>query len=121
MVKNTEAGKWAFTLGVLIAIVVGLFVAFIGTLDPNIAAAVAILLVGFGLLVGFLNIGHKEMNTFLLAAIAFLAVGAANLGALPVIGGPLAMILSYLAVFVAPAALVVALKAIWELGKNPAA
>ena len=118
MEMNNSLGSWAFILGVLIAIIAGLGMS---ALDMTMQGYVAVVLVILGLVVGFLNIGAKEVNEFLIAAIALAVMGAANLTAIPLIGGFLGQMLMYVAVFVAPAALVVALKAIYAMGRTPAA
>ena len=121
MVMNNSLGSWAFILGVLIAILGGAF----GQWAQGYAAYISLLLVVLGLIVGFLNISAKEVNDFLLASIALVSVVAlANLAAintaLPVIGTVLQYIVQNIAAFVAPAALVVALKAVWSMGRTPA-
>jgi hypothetical protein len=64
-----------------------------------------------------LNISAKEVDNFLIAAIALLLTGAAGLDALPAIGAFIGPILLNIATFVAPAAVIVALKAVYELGQ----
>ncbi len=112
-----KLGNWAFILGVLIAIVAGLAAGAVSAY----AGWVALALVVLGLIVGFLNIGSKEINDFLIAAIALsmLAMSAAGLGYIPYIGSYLVAMVQNIAAFVAPAALVVALKAIYELASKP--
>ena len=117
---DTRIGHYAFILGVFIALVMGAAVAF-GMALGDAAGYVAALLVVLGLVIGFLNIGQKEVNDFLIAAIALGAVGFANLTTIPVIGSLLATILQYVTVFVFPAALVVALKAVYVLASKPTA
>lgn len=121
MVSN-NIGSWAFILGVLIAILGGAFGGYAAAYAPWITLILVIL----GLVVGFLNISAKEVNDFLLAAIALVAVGlVANLSAIdtiiPVLGSVLQSMVQNVAAFVAPAALIVALKAIYQLGRTPAA
>jgi hypothetical protein len=117
MEMNNSLGSWAFILGVLIAIIAGLAA---GALDNAMMFYVGVVLVVLGLVVGFLNIGAKEVNDFLIAAIALVAVGAANLSSIPLIGGYLASMVLYVSALVAPAALIVALKAIYAMGRKPA-
>jgi hypothetical protein len=107
----TEYGNWAFIIGVVLAIVLGLFGGFVEGYQETITYIMIIL----GLIVGFYNIAHKEAVNFLIAAIALLAVGGAGLEMLPVIGGFVGGILTQIAVFVAPAAVLVALKAVYEM------
>jgi hypothetical protein len=111
-----KIGGWAFILGVLIAVVAGLAS---GALDAATAGYVTLALVVLGLVVGFLNVGDKEIKDFLIAAIAVILVGTANLTAIPVIGTYLALMVLNVSAFVAPAALVVALKAVYNLSSKP--
>ncbi len=107
-------GKWAFIIGVVLAIIAG-FVAI-----PFTAFVLAVL----GLVVGFLNITTKETNNFLMAAIALLVLGAASLGAigevtvLKMVAEWVESILTNIIAFVAPAALVVSLEAIYKIGQK---
>jgi len=72
------------------------------------------------LIVGFLNISEKESTSFLIAAAALLITGTAGdtLAIIPTIGSYLQAIVQNIAVFVTPAAVVVALKSIKSLAKN---
>ena len=103
-------GFWAFIVGFIVAIVAG-FVAPGNT-------AVVIILVVLGLIIGFLNISAKETMLFLLATIALIVVGGvfSPLSVLS-IGKYLDQILGYVATLMAPAAVVVAIKALWAIGK----
>lgn len=113
-----KIGGWAFILGVVIAVVAGLAA---GALDAMAAGYVTLALVVLGLVVGFLNVGEKEVNDFLVAAIAVVLVGTANLSSIPMIGTYLALMVLNVAAFVAPAALVVALKAVYMQASKPSA
>ena len=114
-----KIGGWAFILGVVIAIVAGLAS---GALDAAAAGFVTLALVVLGLVVGFLNIGDKEVNNFLVAAIAIVLLGTARLEVIPVIGDPyLYKMVLNVSAFVAPAALVVALKSVYNLASKPSA
>jgi len=108
-------GEWVFILGVVIAIISGLAYQ---AMDLTSAQYITAVLVILGLVVGFLNIRDKEITNFLIAVIAIVAVGAANLDEIIVIGPYLARMVMNIAAFVAPAALVVALKAIYNLASN---
>jgi len=109
--KLEQIGHWSFIMGVIMAIVAGLAGAVY-------AEAAALLLVVLGIIVGFLNITQKEVYNFLIAAIALLLTGAAGLEKLPAIGSYIGPILTNISTFVAPAAVIVALKAVFELGKR---
>jgi hypothetical protein len=107
-----QIGAYAFIVGVILAIILGLF----GTYIPEYVEYITYLMIILGVIVGFLNIGEKQAFNFLIAAIALLAVGGAGLEMLPTIGNIIGGILTQIAVFVAPAAVIIALKAIWGLG-----
>src|SRR3989338_4196453 len=110
-----QMGEWAFIIGVLVAVVVSLF-----TVSDTIGGWLVLLLVVLGLIVGLLNVSEKETTPFLVAAAALLITGTAgsSLAIIPVIGGYLQDIVMNIAVFVTPAAIVVALKAIQSLAKD---
>ncbi|MBN1644863.1 hypothetical protein JW851_02380 [Candidatus Woesearchaeota archaeon] len=106
---DAKLGSWAFILGVLIAIVAGLVPAW---QTPTLVWVLVIL----GLVVGFLNITGKETTEFLVAALTLMLIGSA--GAIPALGIIILSILANIVAFVAPAALVVALKSIWILAQK---
>lgn len=121
MASQQQLGSYAFLVGAAIAIIVGLLVA--GgqqSLLGEAAQYVPLVLVVLGAIVGFLNIKDKKVNDFLIAAIALLALAGAiggnaqagGLEVIPIVGIYLAGIIQALVIFVAPAALIVALKAI---------
>ena len=103
-------GFWAFIVGLVISVIAGL------VLPGN--GVVVLILVILGIIIGFLNITPKETQALLLAAIALIVVGNAFaplkfLGIDAFIGG----ILAYITVFVAPAAVIAAIKTLWAIGK----
>ena len=116
MAKQKKIGEWAFILVVLIAIIAGIGQAA-GAL-VGYEYWISVILIILGLIIGFMNITEKETTSFLIATIALLLVGTAGLGDLPEIGPFIGPILLNIATAVAPAALIVALKAIVELAKK---
>ena len=106
---DAKLGHWAFIVGIIIAIIAGLVPAW---QTPTITWVLVIL----GLVVGLLNITAKETIEFLVAAIALLVIGSA--GAIPALGTIILSILANIVAFVAPAALVVALKSIYSLAQK---
>jgi len=110
---DKKLGHYAFLVGIVLAIIAGLFETAIA---PSIATLILVLL---GLIVGFLNITGKETTPFLIAAIALLAAGGARLDVIGYgIGGIMVSIIQNISVFVAPAAIIVALKAIYALAQD---
>jgi hypothetical protein len=106
-----KVGKIAFIIGIVICIIAGLIS------GAWIYTALTIL----GLVVGFLNVGAKEVKTFLLAAISLViiaAFGAEQIGEMEAIGEFLGKVYQALLVFVCPAAIIVALKSLFEVSKD---
>lgn len=113
MAQN-NLGNWAFIIGVIVAVIAGLF----GTDIIPYSAAVLVVL---GVIVGFMNVGTKKKSDFLLAAIALMVAGAASLSALtivPALGSWLIGVVANVIVFVGPAALVVALQDVYNLASK---
>ncbi|BDC35636.1 MAG: hypothetical protein EF806_05655 [Candidatus Methanoliparum thermophilum] len=112
-------GRIAFLVAFVIAIIMGLLTgAEIITMDTY--GWVILTLVILGLIVGLLNIAQEEVADFLIASVALVILN--TLGGLllliPYVGGYIESIINYIAVFVAPAALVVALKAIFSMARE---
>jgi hypothetical protein len=103
-------GFLAFVVGFILAIIAGLFF-------PDQSWVFYVLLI-LGLLIGFLNIADKEVTLFLVAVIALIVAG--NVFA-PVttldIGDKLNDIMRLIAALMAPAAVVVAVKALYQAAK----
>ncbi len=118
---DEKIGSWAFIIGVAIATVAGIatWLAIPGL--EAVMVWVPLLLVLLGLIVGFLNIGDKEVQPFLLAAIALVVVGIAKAGLaeIPAIGPLLIYIMGNIAVFAAPAVLIVSLLEFHKLASTP--
>ena len=110
----SKLGQWAFIGGIVIALLLALV--------PQWKGQLTLVLVILGLVVGLLNISEKETTPYLVAAIALLATGSAtdSLKVIPpaVLGDYLVGAVQNIAAFVAPGAIVVAVKAIWALSKD---
>jgi len=109
-----KVGHYAFVGGVVIAIIAGL----LQTTSTFFAFSILLL----GVVVGFLNVSAKEVTPFLVAAVALILAGSADFQILNIIFAPLGTVLtslfSYIKLFVAPAAMVVALKSIIALARD---
>ena len=106
-----NVGKWAFIIGMILAIAAG----FITASWPAIVLAI------LGLIVGFLNITAKEVLHYLVAVIALLLIGTAGISALAALGGfveTVQMMITNFVVFVSASGLVVAIKVIIALGST---
>ena len=109
MAKSKGIGGWAFILGVVVAVLIGLF----GSLSQLWLAILVVL----GLLVGFLNVTGGESTDFLLAAVALVIVAAFGRDVLSAIA-LLGRVLEAMIAFVVPATVIVALKAIYSLARS---
>ena len=111
-------GFWGFIIGLIIAVIVGAMVSLTPAMAGAIMPVVIIILIILGIVIGFLNITAKEVLLFLVATIAILVVGGV-FGPLKTfgIGAVLDNILSLIATLMAPAAIIVAIKALWAVGK----
>jgi len=117
---NDEVGKYAYLIGVIAALIVGVVASYI---SATAVGWLTSLIVIAGLIVGFMNVGAKEVKDFLLVSAVLVIVagfGGANaaLGSVMYIGSFLSGILTQLLAFVVPATVVVSLKAVLELAKK---
>jgi hypothetical protein len=107
--------RWLFIIGIIIAVIVGLFGSYIGITLSD--AWVAIVLLIIGILVGFLNVTEKESMPFLLAGTALVIINYCSSGALGAL--PWAQeIVKALSVLLVPATIIVALKTVISLAKD---
>jgi len=121
MVKAKEnlIGAWAFLIGVILAIGLGLSQKYLGVSTSNVPYAILVIL---GIIVGFLNVGDKDSFTFLLASLALVIVsgfGQSSLiyvSTIPILSS-LNAILSALLVMFVPATIIVALKTVFSIAR----
>ena len=109
-------GSWAFLLGVVVAIIAGALLP-----DKSTTPTVTSFLVLLGTIVGLLNVTTRETNSFLLASVALVLVSGLGITVFQdvvSIGGYLVAMLTRILVFVVPATIIVALKAIFSLAKS---
>lgn len=103
-------GHYSFIAGIIIAVIVGLIPQFRG----DIAIWIMVVL---GIIVGLLNISAKEINSFLIAAVALIIASSASALSLAVIWVGLTSILGNIIIFIAPAAIIVSIKAVVKLAE----
>jgi hypothetical protein len=106
--NTATIGKWAFILGLIIAVFAGLYY------QPDWAIWVLAIL---GVIVGLLNVTVEDTRGFLLAAIA-LTLSATALNALPIVGTAFSYILPFVVAFVAGATIVVAIKELLQTARS---
>ncbi len=121
--KAEKTGEYAFLACIVIAILAGIAVGAgaVGASGP----LVGLLLVVLGVVVGLTTVTEKEVTPFLIAVIALLAANAgiftsafSGLSWLATLGGVIDAILRHIAMFVAPAAIILAVKAIYALASK---
>jgi uncharacterized protein involved in response to NO len=122
-----KLGPIFFLLGVIIAIVVGLLLgAEVIEQTDDIWGYIAAALTGLGFLVGLVTImgtgtiTKEEITQFLICTIALVAVGIAGQQTvdIPLIGDYVSGVTLCMVLFFAPASVIIALKTLWDLGKD---
>lgn len=124
VIKSREnlIGAWAFFIGIIIAIIVGLVSDFTGrTVDPFILGVLVLL----GLVVGYF-VAEENVQSFLLASVSVVLVCFAGLQSIVLraaIGGfdisqVLTAILGSLLLLFMPATIVVAVKTVFSLANR---
>ncbi len=126
MIKSREnsVGAWAFLIGVVLAIIIGLSTTIvpISTLISHNAQIYAVLVV-LGLVVGFATVSGKDSQTFLWAGAVLVVIS--SLGMTSVrnsligvgIGDAVSSIFGALLAMFVPATMVVALKTLFSTAK----
>jgi len=120
-----KIGSWLFLMGIVVAVLVGIIVGAEWYVDTN--SYMAALLGVLGFIVGILSffalgqITKERVPTFLIAALTLLAIGALSpwtFGSWEGLAPYLTGITQYMAIFAAPAAGLLAIRAIWDAGKT---
>jgi hypothetical protein len=123
MVKSKENlwGAYAFLIGVVLAVTLGLL-----NLNDTLEYAGGLFytaLILIGLIVGFANTSDRDTQTFLIASLAIVIVGALGVDALKYITTQnsvvnlLRNVLGSLSLLFIPATIVVALKTVFSMAK----
>jgi hypothetical protein len=114
---DQKIGSWAFIIGAVVAILAGVA----GSAVVAWAGPLTLLLVVLGLIVGFLNVTPHEATPFIVASVGLIVAGSANLTVIndvvPTLGTILNAILGNIVVLIAPAVIIVGLKAVHDLAK----
>lgn len=130
-----KISSWLFIIGIVIALIAGLY---LGTtvekndagekfydVDEDLRGGIEVILGLIGFIAGVLvlmgrgTITEKEMPMFMMAAIIIIALSAVtSLGNVKWFGDYLMGIVYTLGIFIAPLAGLIAIKAIWDVGKD---
>jgi hypothetical protein len=116
MAKKKKSGNswnvWAFHLAWILAVVLALFGALGGAWVTM--PIWSLILVVLGLIVGFM-FKLNDVVPVMILAIALALFGGSSLAVIPYIGGLLNNIVAYFVGFLTPAALIVALRKVYEM------
>jgi len=123
--KLEEIGKYAFTVFVVLAIIMGLVTGYMKWQEmdayADTIAWVTLIMLILGVIVGLTMITAKEVTPFLIAAIALAVISGGvfePLGTIHALLGDWATdIVNLIVAFVAPAAVILAIKSVWALAK----
>ena len=127
-----QIARWIFGAFVIIAVLMGLIVGYMAynanlhwfdTNVQNINGWITLILLVLGIIVGLTSITVKEVEPFLIAAVALIVAASAN------VWSPLGQIhellsywatgiLSYIVAFVAPAAVLIAVKSVFMMERG---
>ena len=138
MGQMEKVGEYAFIAFVIIAIIGGLYVGYLDStlqankiIDPEdykipgdiheTLGIFQLVLVILGIICGIATVTEKEATAFLIAAIALAVVRGAvflPLNYLSPLGYMAMWIVNFIATFVAPAAIIIAVKAVWALART---
>lgn len=107
-------GKYAFAVGVLAALI------FAFTNGDFLPKELGIFLIIIGIIIGLINITHREKSLFLLATIALIVTNGANIRAITLwnVGAFLQSFIMNLTILFAPAAVIIAIECIYSLAKK---
>jgi hypothetical protein len=110
--NNLKIGEWAFLVGIILAVALAVFPGPHDFTTPGLVLGV------LGLIVGLVNISSNETQPFLVASITLLLAGSAGLEVFPSLGWAISNILLNISQFVAPAAMIVALKTVLDIARK---
>ena len=120
--KLEKVSEWAYILVVIIAILMGLVVGYmawsgsVGSVD----GIVMLIMLVLGTIIGLLSITTKEVTPFLIATIALVVAASADVWSPlesihPLLSSLATYVLKYIVAFAAPAAVVVAIKSVFNM------
>jgi len=125
-----KLAEWAFIIFVIVAIIAGLVVGYMawpesGTDTATVLDAngwILLIMLTLGVIVGVVSITTKEVMPFLMAAIALIVIRGEIFAPLERIHALLMYwsmyMVNYIVAFVAPAAVIIAIKQVYALAKT---
>ncbi|MFA6089788.1 MAG: hypothetical protein WC755_08070 [Candidatus Woesearchaeota archaeon] len=122
--KENSLGAWAFLLGVILAIIIGLSASLISI--PVLTAynkVIYSLLVVLGVIVGLMNVTGKDSEKFMIAGVVLVIVSKFGMDSVNAsligigVGSMVTSVFGALLVLFVPATIVVALKTVFSIAK----
>jgi DMSO reductase anchor subunit len=121
-----KIARWAYIAFIIIAIIMGLAVGYMVYNNENIADIngwVTLIMLVLGVIIGLTSITEKEVTPFLIVTIALIVASTSN------VWSPLSnihellyrwaqYILNYIVAFAAPAAVIIAIRALLPMAKE---
>ncbi len=121
--KENLVGAWAFLIGVILAILVGVLAGLFSSIriNPIVLGVLSIL----GIFVGYF-VAEKDIQTFLLASVSLVLVSYTGISGLILgaavsgfdIGKIISSVLQALLALFVPATIIVALKSVFSIAKS---
>lgn len=132
MVRIEQIGEYAFLTFVILALILGIAIGYMAWPESGIAAATVsetrawtiLILLILGIVVGFITITEKEATAFLIAAIALIVIRTEifeylyDVELLEPMVYIMREIMTCFVAFVAPAAVILAVKAVFALARK---
>jgi len=117
-------GAWSFLIGVVLAVIIGLATSWISipALTKYSAYIYAVLIL-LGILVGFLNVGGRDSQTFMIASVILVIVSqfgmeSVNKSLIGIgLGDVVSSVFGALLVLFVPATIIVALKTVFSIAR----
>ena len=123
--KENIVGAWAFLIGVVLAIIIGVSTTLVSIpVLTAYSAQVYAILVLIGIFVGFMNVGGKDSQTFLLAGTVLVIVSRFGMDGVTGsligigVGDAVSSVFAALLALFAPATIIVALKTVFSIAKD---
>ncbi len=116
MAKKTNLlGSWAFLIGVILALVIGIFSGLeIADLNSQLMTSIMIVI---GIIVGLFNITGKEVGSFLMSGVVLIIASVFGLSMMAQVPVASAILAALLLIFI-PATIIVAIRNVFSLAKN---
>ena len=123
--KENSLGAWAFLIGVVLAIIIGIGTSTLLEIESltTYSSAIYAILAILGIIVGFMNVTSKDSQTFLIAGAVLVIVS--NMGMTAVqgsligigVGNIVTSVFGALLALFVPATIIVALKTVFGIAK----